>query len=94
MGVPKRYHFRQSSRVLVQNIEGEVFRGVVANVLVCNIVVSEFELQFGCYIHLRTKNPWIRHELSYPTNNELNSTTLFFYKDYFRFKYPKRLICH
>ena len=29
-------------------------RGVVANVLYCDIVVSEFELQLCYYIHFRT----------------------------------------
>ena len=32
----------------------ESFRGVVANMLDCDIVVSEFELQSRYYVHLRT----------------------------------------
>ena len=36
------------------------FRGspcdIVVNVLDCDIVVSEFELHFRCYIHFRTNN--------------------------------------
>ena len=34
--------------------EGEILRGVVANVLDCDIAESEFELQLRYYIHFLT----------------------------------------
>ena len=36
-------------------------RNVMANVQVCDIVVSEFELQSRYYVHFRTNTLWERH---------------------------------
>ena len=35
--------------------------GIVANVLNCNIVVSEFEFQPHYYVHIRTNAPWEKY---------------------------------
>ena len=40
--------------------------GVVANVLDCDIIISEFELQSIHYVLFRTKYLRERYELSYP----------------------------
>ena len=48
----------------------------MANVLDCDIVVSEFELQSRYYLHFETNTTGKRHELPYPpTINLLNSIT-------------------
>ena len=39
--------------------------GILAYVLGCNIVVSEFELQYRYYVHFRTNVPRERDEPSY-----------------------------
>ena len=61
-------------------------RGAVANVHICDIVISEFEHQSHYYLYFRTNtigndiNPLI------PPNHSLNSTTIFLYLDGFGIK--------
>ena len=52
---------------------GGSFRGVVANVLDSDIVVSKFEFQS---VHFPTNAPWQRYEPLYPPIYGLNSTTI------------------
>ena len=50
----------------IKNVQGESPRGVVVNVLDCDIVVSKFEIQSWYYVHFQTNafgkgmNPLIR----------------------------------
>ena len=41
-----------------------VLDGVMVNVLDCDCIVSEFELQSRYYVHFRTNAPWRRYEAS------------------------------
>ena len=41
---------------------------VVANMMDCNIVGSEFELYSHYYAHFRTNVPWGKYKLTYPSN--------------------------
>ena len=50
------------------------FHGVVAKVLNCGIVVSEFKLQLCCYVHFQTNAPLEWYEIPYPFSYRLNST--------------------
>ena len=44
-----------------------IARGVAVNVLDCNILISEFELQSRFYVHLRTNTFGERYEPPYPS---------------------------
>ena len=46
--------------------------------MVCEVAVSEFELQLRYYFHFRTNTNGERYEPSYPTSYELNSTITVF----------------
>ena len=46
---------------------------VVTKVLVCDHVVSEFELYLRYYVYFRTNAPWERYEAPYPPSYGLNS---------------------
>ena len=48
--------------------------GIVANVLDCDSVVSEFQLQSGYHVHFCTKIPQERYELPYLPSYGLNIT--------------------
>ena len=61
-------------------------RGVVANVLDGNFVVSEFELQSHYYIHFRTNSLGERYEPPYTTSNGLYSTTTVLLQGWLRHK--------
>ena len=52
------------ARYLINRINqwGGGSRDVVANVLDCDIVVSEFEHQSRYYFHFRTNAPWKTYE--------------------------------
>ena len=58
-------------------------RGVVANVLDCDVTVSEFELQLHYYVHFRTNI--LRKSMNPLTPLALLSPQ-FFYKDSFGIK--------
>ena len=49
---------------------------IVAYVLDCDIIVSEFELQSCYYIHFWTNTFGKRHERFYPFIYELNNTAI------------------
>ena len=59
----------------------------MVNVLDCNTIVNEFELQ-SCYsIHFRTNTLFKRHERPIIISSyDLNSNTILFYKDGFGIK--------
>ena len=48
---------------------------VVANVLDCSMVVSEFELQSCYYVHFRTNTLGEKYETLYPLRYGFNSIT-------------------
>ena len=49
-----------------QSLQGQSPRSVVANVLDCDIVVSEFEHQSRYYVHFWTNTLLEMYELPYP----------------------------
>ena len=60
--------------------------GVVANVMDCNLIVSEFELQLFYYIHYRTNTLGkYMNSIVPPTMGQI-VPLLFFYKDGFGIK--------
>ena len=68
---------------LSNNVEPTLLleRGVVTNAPKCDIVVSEFELQSGNYVHFQINTFWERYELLIPP-----VPPLFFYNDRFAIK--------
>ena len=61
----------------------EESRGVLTNVLDCDIVVSEFELQSRICNSLSDKQTGREYEPPYPPSFGLNSSTTVFYQDGF-----------
>ena len=57
-----------------KTVKGGV-RGSMANVLDCDIVVSESELQLRYYVHFRTKTLRKGMNTPYPYSYNLDSTT-------------------
>ena len=49
-----------------------VCRGVMVNMLDCDIVVREFKLQSSIYVHFQNGTLGEMYELPYPSNYELN----------------------
>ena len=64
----------------------------MADVLECEIAISEYELQSVDYVHFRTQSLGYRrnHRISIP-NYGLNSTTNFFEKDGFGIKWTMKV---
>ena len=71
----------------------ESSRVVVANVMECDIVVNEFELQefYRYYFHFQTNTIWERYELPYLSSNGLNRS---FIRMASALNNPWKLICH
>ena len=68
----------------IKSIQECKYRGVEANVIDCNIVVNEFELDPA--FHFRTNTLWKKYELSYSQTKRSIVSILFLYKDGFGFK--------
>ena len=60
---------------LEYNLWKRSYRCLVANVLDCDIVLSEFKLQACNYVHLRTNTIGKKYEPPFLSGNMLNSTT-------------------
>ena len=67
------------------DIDVQSLRFVVANVLDCVIVISEFEHQSRHCVS-NSDYPWRRCKLCYPFSNALKSNILFFHNDTFGIK--------
>ena len=97
IGSKVRDHFLlQSRRKLIPTLDPFLFynqvysrgnlRSVMANVLYCDILVSEFELHLRYYVHFRTNALRKGMNLRIFTGNELNSTAIVFNREGFSIK--------
>ena len=86
----EKYKMKENRKIITNSTHWSFTYGVVANVMNCNIVASDFVLQSRYYIHFQT-NALRKDMNSFIPAMDETVPVLFFYKDGFDIKSPTKV---